>query len=451
MVLQIYNTLTRKKEEFKPLKGKKVNLFCCGPTSYGYIHIGNACTYTRFDFIAKYLRYKKFNVFYLQNITDIDDKIIRKAKEEETDWKSVTKKYEKAFYEDLKKLGIDSVNKFANATNYIPEIVSQVKRLVSKGYGYKISDGYYFNVSKFKNYGKLAKRTYEEADDGVSRIDENPEKRNKADFCLWKFKKENEPCWETEINSGRPGWHIEDTAITEKFFGVQYDIHGGGSDLIFPHHEAEIAQMESLSGKPLVKYWIHAGMINMNERKMSKSLGNIISARDLLNKYDPKLIRYFFLSHHYRGLTEFSENLMDNVKNSLQRIQDFILKLKTGKDTKESDKLLGKAKEEFIQQLDDDFNTPQALAVLFNLIRDLNKIENGGKKVLRFLKDTNQFFGFLELKEEKIPKEISELVKKREKAREEKNFAESDKLRKLIKEKGYIIEDTEDKPIIKKE
>ncbi|MEK6936890.1 MAG: cysteine--tRNA ligase [Nanoarchaeota archaeon] len=450
MQLQIYNTLTRKKEVFKPLKGNKINLFCCGPTTYGFIHIGNACTYTRFDFIVKYLRYRKFNVFYLMNITDIDDKIIKKAKEENTDWKSVTKKYEKAFYEDIKILGIDSADKFANATDYIPEIVSQVKRLVSNYYGYKISDGYYFDASKFKEYGKLAKRTYTEADDGVSRIDENPEKRNKADFCLWKFKKGNDPFWETELGAGRPGWHIEDTAITEKFFGPQYDIHGGGSDLIFPHHEAEIAQMESISGKPLVRYWMHAGMINMNERKMSKSLGNIVSARDLLSKYGSKLIRYLFLSNHYRSQLGFSEEIMNDIKNSLQRIQEFILKLKKGKDTKESDKLLKKAKEKFIQELDDDLNTPQALAVLFNLIRDLNKIKSGGKRVLKFFEEINEFFGFLEFKEEKIPEEIKDLVQKREKARKENNFKEADKLRNLIKEKGYLIEDTSGKTIVKR-
>ena len=196
MVLKIFNTLTRKKETFKPLKGKKVNFFSCGPTTYNYIHIGNACTYTRFDFIVKYLRYKKYDVFYLQNITDIDDKIINKSKEEKTDWKSLSKKYEQAFYEDLKSLGIDSVDKFANATDYIPQIVSQVKRLVEKGYGYKISDGYYFDISKFKDYGKLARRTVQEADDGVSRIDENPEKRNKSDFCLLKISKPGEPYWE---------------------------------------------------------------------------------------------------------------------------------------------------------------------------------------------------------------------------------------------------------------
>jgi len=450
MVLKLFNTLTRKKETFKPLKGKKVNFFSCGPTTYNYMHLGNASTFTRFDFIVKYLRYRKYNVFYLQNITDIDDKIINKAKEEKTDWKILSKKYENAFYEDIKNLGIDSVTKFANATDYIPQIVSQVKRLVEKGYAYKISDGYYFDVLKFKEYGKLAKRTVQEADDGVSRIDENPEKKNKADFCLWKFKKENEPFWKTELSGGRPGWHIEDTAITESFFGVQYDLHGGGSDIMFPHHEAEIAQMEAISGKPLVKYWMHTGMINMNKRKMSKSLGNITSPRELLNKYGVKLVRFFFLSHHYRSLTDFSEELMEDSKNSLQRIQDFILKLKNGKDTTESNNFLSKYKKEFYSFMDDDLDTPNALTAIFNLIRELNTIESGGKKVLKFLEEINTFFGCLDFENVEITKEIKNLVIKREEARKKKDFKESDRIRDLIKSKGFIIEDTDNKPFIKK-
>ncbi len=450
MVLKLFNTLTRKKEVFKPLYGKKINMFVCGPTTYSYIHIGNAKTYTQFDFIVKYLRFKKYNVFYLQNITDIDDKIISKAKEEKLTWKQLSEKYEKAYFEDIKKLNIDSVTKYASATNYISQIVSQVKRLIENGYAYKISDGYYFDVTKFKDYGKLARRTIQEAEDGVSRIDENSEKRNKADFCLWKFKKENEPYWEMDNFKGRPGWHIEDTAITESFFGAQYDMHGGAVDLIFPHHEAEISQMEAISGKPLVKYWVHTAFLNMKKSKMSKSLGNIISLRDFLGKYDFKLIRYFYLSHNYRSSIEYSEELMNDAKNSLQRIQDFILKLKNGKDTKESNKLLLKYKKEFFKFMDDDLDTPNALAVVFNLIRDLNKINSGGKKVLKFFEEINTFFGFLDFEKLEIPREIKELVKKREEARKKKNFKESDRLRDLIKREGYIIEDTKKEPVIKR-
>src|SRR3989344_4861436 len=325
MGLEVYNTLTRKKEEFVPIKGKKVNLFVCGPTSYDYSHIGHAKTYTQFDFIVKYLRYKKFKIFYLQNITDIDDKIIS--------WKELSTKFEKTFYEDMKNLHINSVNKYARATDYIKEIISQAKRLVKKGYAYKLEDGYYFNLSKFKEYGKLSGRNYEEAEDATTRIDENINKKNKGDFCLWKFSKENEPSWKSSLGNGRPGWHIEDTAITEKFFGSNYDVHGGARDLIFPHHEAEIAQMESISGKkPLVKYWLHTGFLNVKGQKMSKSLGNFFTIRDILKKYSANTLRFLFIQTHYRSAIDFSENSLESAKNSLERLNDFMLKVKTGKD-----------------------------------------------------------------------------------------------------------------------
>src|SRR3989344_235145 len=284
MPLKVYSTLSRKKEIFKPIKKKeqkignfltnspkrgrveeKVNLFVCGPTVYDYAHLGHAKTYTQFDIIVKYLRHKGYKVFYLQNITDIDDKIIKRANEEKIDWKEIVKKYREEYFQDMENLGVNSVNKYANATDYISEIILQVKRLIEKGIAYKIYDGYYFDLTKFKEYGKLAKRKILEKEDAVSRIDENTEKRNSGDFCLWKFRKENEPFWKSELGEGRPGWHIEDTAITEKYFGSQYDVHGGGLDLIFPHHEAEIAQMESISGKkPLVRYWMHPGLLFVN-------------------------------------------------------------------------------------------------------------------------------------------------------------------------------------------
>ena len=290
MVLKLYNTLTRKKEVFKPIKGKEVKIFVCGPTVYDFSHIGHAKTYTQFDLIVKYLRYLGYKVFYLQNLTDIDDKIIKRANEEKNDPLKLAKKFEEEYKKDMLSLGVDSVDKYARATDYIPEIISQVKRLINKGIAYKISDGYYFDLTKFSEYGKLAKRTALEAEDSVSRIDENKEKKNKGDFCLWKFYKPGEPFWESELGKGRPGWHIEDTAITEKEFGPQYDVHGGAVDLIFPHHEAEIAQMESISGKkPLVKYWLHTAFLNIDTKKMSKSKGNFITIRKALKKYSGEI------------------------------------------------------------------------------------------------------------------------------------------------------------------
>ena len=243
MSLKLYNTLTRKKEIFNPINSKKVNMFVCGPTVYDYSHLGHAKTYVQFDIIVKYLRYKGYNVFYLQNITDLDDKIINRAKEEKVDWRKIKDKYEKSFLKDMGNLNVNSVDKYARATDYVKEIISQVKRLIKKGYAYKISDGWYFDLKKNKDYGKLSNRKILEKNDAVSRIDENIEKKNSGDFCLWKFSKPGEPIWKAEIGEGRPGWHIEDTAITEKELGSQYDIHGGATDLIFPHHEAEIAQM----------------------------------------------------------------------------------------------------------------------------------------------------------------------------------------------------------------
>ena len=280
--MQFYNTLTRKKEVFAPIEDGRVNLFVCGPTVYDFPHIGNSKTYIQFDILAKSLRYLGYNVFYLQNITDIDDKILNRAKELGIPPKELAEKYEKIYQEDMRVLGIDSVNKYARATDFIPKIIKQIETLLEKGYAYKIPDGIYFETAKFKNYGKLSGRMELKADDAISRIDEATGKRGWNDFCLWKVEKPGEPSWPSPFGSGRPGWHIEDTAITEANFGPQYDIHGGAVDLIFPHHECEIAQMESASGlEPLVRYWIHTGFLNVDSKKMSKSLGNFKTIRDI--------------------------------------------------------------------------------------------------------------------------------------------------------------------------
>ncbi len=460
-MLKVYNTLTRKKEIFKPIKDKEVKIFVCGPTVYDLAHIGNAKTFTQFDIIIKYLRAKTYKVFYLQNITDIDDKIINKANKEKVNWKEISSKYEKIFLENMKSLGNNAVNKYARATDYIPEIVSQVKRLVDKNIAYKISDGYYFDLNKFKDYGKLAKRTNLEEDDSVSRIDENTEKRNKGDFCLWKFSKLGEPSWETSIGKGRPGWHIEDTAITEKELGVQYDIHGGAIDLILPHHEAEIAQMESISGKkPLVKYWMHVGFLQVNKDKMSKSLGNFWTIKEVLNKYNKQIIRFLFLSTHYRKPLEFTEEALENAKNSLQKLNDLILNLENykskSKDYSKLDSLIKKTKLELEKVMDDDFETPKAITVLFNFIKIINKLiseEKISKKdvesIISFIKEIDIIFGITEEKTN-ISEEVKKLVDQREKARKEKDYKLADKLRNKIKSLGYYIDDTKDGIIIKK-
>src|SRR3989344_889008 len=292
--IKIYNTLSGKKEFIKPLKGKKINLFVCGPTVYDFPHIGNARTYIIFDCFAKYLKQIGFTVFYLQNITDIDDKIIMMAKEKDVEAKDLAIAFEKEYLKSMKALGVTSVAKYARATSHIKEIISQVKRLQEKGYAYKLDDGIYFNIAKFKGYGKLSHRTALQAEDSISRIDYNKNKINRGDFCLWKFEIKGEPRWPAPFGAGRPGWHIEDTAITEKFFGPRYDIHGGGRDIIFPHHEAEVTQMESISGKkPLVKYWMHTGFLTINDQKMSKSLNNSVTIDTFLQRYSVEQLRFW--------------------------------------------------------------------------------------------------------------------------------------------------------------
>lgn len=432
-MLKIYNTLSRKIEEFKPIDGQKVRMFVCGPTVYDLAHLGNAKTYTQFDFIARYLRYRGYEVFYLQNITDIDDKIIKKAAEEKLSWQEISEKFTKEYFEDMKALHNTSVNKYAKATDYIKEIVSQVKVLLDKNFAYQTNDGIYYDVSKFPNYGKLSGRTEADQNAGVSRIDESLDKKNKNDFCLWKFSKPGDPAWKTEIGGGRPGWHIEDTAITEKFFGPQYDLHGGATDLIFPHHEAEIAQMEAASGKsPLVCFWLHTAFLNINSEKMSKSKGNFLTAREVLEKYGYRVLRFFFISNHYRTILDFSEESLDQAKNSLARIDEFISKI----DKNFSDDV-GELKKKVLENLDNDFDTPKALAAVFNFIRK----DKAGRNAYQFFQELNTVFDFFEFKEKEIPEEIKKLLVEREKLRREKKFAEADKIREELKKHGYSAQD----------
>src|SRR3989344_1319948 len=391
MVLKLYNTLTRKKEIFKPLNGTKVNMFTCGITPYDHSHIGHSRVAVTYDLLAKYLKYKGYKVFYLQNITDIDDKIIKRANETGENWKEIPKKYFKEYKELCKKMNVTAVNKYAPATNYIKEIISQVKRLKENGLTYELEDGIYFDISKFKDYGKLSQQPREK----TKRRIKNDKKMNEGDFVLWKFKKEGEPFWKAKIGNGRPGWHIEDTAITEKELGEQYDLHGGGQDLIFPHHEAEIAQMEGITGKkPFVKYWIHNAFVQINKTKMSKSLNNFFTIKEVLEKHDPLILRYALISTHHRSPINFSEELLTTAQNSLDRINEFITNLQNTK----------------------------------------------GKKVIKIEK-FNSTLGIINFKQETIPKQIKELFKEREESRKNKDYNNADKLRDKIKELGYQIDD----------
>lgn len=449
--MEVYNTLASKKEEFKPLKGKNVNLFVCGITPYDYAHIGHAKTYVQFDIIVKYLRHKCYKVFYLQNVTDIDDKIIQRAREKKQKPIDLARNFEKEYLNDMELLGVDSVNKFARATAHITEILKQVKALMDKGFAYILEgDGIYFDLSKFPKYGKLSGRKSNEAEDAVSRIDDSSRKKNKGDFCLWKKSKPDEPSWKDPwFNGGRPGWHIEDTAISEAYLGQQYDIHGGARDLIFPHHEAEIAQQECASGKePFVKYWLHTGFLNVKGQKMAKSLGNFTTIKDALKKYNPKVLRMFYLSAHYRSPIDFSEELLEQAKNSLERLNDFARKVRDSKE-KDDIKLIEKARKQFLKHMDDDFDTPKALAAIFDFVKEVNK-KGGGKKSYELMLEFDKIFGILETKEEKIPTEINKLILERENARNEKDYKKADEIRKDLDGRGYVLEDNEEGTTVKK-
>lgn len=454
-------------------------MFVCGPTVYDYPHIGHARTYLAFDIIVRYLKSQKIPIFYLQNITDIDDKIIARAKEKGVPPPALAKKFEKEYYKTEKQLGI-KVTKHARATEHIKQIVKQVRTLVKKGHAYKIDgDGYYFDISTFPDYGKLSGRTTLQAEDAVSRIDESVKKKNKGDFALWKFTHTNsaplpngfgntkaptrivingEPAWRTPLGWGRPGWHIEDTAITEHYFGPQYDMHGGAVDLKFPHHEAEIAQQESASGKkPFVKIWMHTGFLLVNGRKMSKSLNNFITIEDFLKKNSASALRFIVASHHYRSPVDFGNKLAEQAEQALSKIRNFIFKLGLIKSAKKGAKNITEAikssEEKFREAMDDDFNTPIALAAVFEFI---NKIEPNVWKIsakdselaAKFIMGEMSVLGFKFQKKAGIPLKIASLTKRRELYRVHKQFAQADALRKEIKALGYIIEDTPAGPLI---
>jgi len=404
----------------------------------------------------------------VRNVTDVDDKIINRAKELKIPWLELSRKFEREYLSDMKTLNINGVTKYARATAHIKEIISQVKRLLKGGFAYQIEDGIYYDISKFKDYGKLSRRTALMAEDAVSRIDESKGKRNKGDFCLWKFSKSGELKWTPPthhpiIKAGRPGWHIEDTAITEKYFGAQYDIHGGARDLIFPHHEAEIAQMEATSGKkPMVKYWLHTGFLTVKGRKMAKSLKNFVTIRDFLKKYSARILRFFVLSAHYRSQIDYSENKIGQIKNQLERIDEFVTKLKTQSSklkTTTQNLKLDEVKKAFKAAMEDDFNTPKAFAVIFDLINKGNSliVKNkmapaDAREILKFFRKIDKVFNFIfwGRPKKKFPKEILKLVKEREKYRQEGQWKLADEIRQKIKKMGYWVEDTKKGPEIKR-
>lgn len=461
--MKIYNTLTQKKDEFIPVHDGKVGMYVCGPTVYNYIHIGNARPFIVFDVIRRYLKFRGYKVTYVQNLTDIDDKMIKKAKEMGTSVANVAEKFIEEYFKDADALGIERADIHPRATEHIEEIIEIIKKLEENGYAYRIDGDVYYDISKFKDYGKLSHQKLEELQAGA-RVEIDERKKNPLDFALWKAYKEGEPYWESPWGKGRPGWHIECSAMSMKYLGETLDIHAGGADLIFPHHENEIAQSEAATGKPFVKYFMHNGYLFIDKEKMSKSLGNILTVREMLQRYPKEVFRYFMLSAaHYRKPINFSDEQLQASKGALERLHNaqILFEEKYKKDNfrsllnKEDEKMLSnieKFKTEFQEAMDDDFNIPLAIASLFNFVKDVNKyIEKNelAKEPMEEIKKTfKTYLKLLGIQKEKgkeiIEKEISELIEKRQKARAQKNWAEADKIRDKLLEMGIVLEDTKD-------
>jgi len=461
MVLKVYNTLTRRLETFKPRHGKKVQMFVCGQTVYDDAHMGHAKTYVQFDIIARWLRRLGYNLFYVQNITDVDDKIINRAKERSVDPLKLAEQYTLRFLEDMEALGVKkNVDMFPKTTDYIPQMIDQIKTLIEKGYAYVVEGDVYFNVVKFKDYTKLSRMSIDELK--KHRIEPDPRKKNPFDFSLWKKQKLGELAWDSPWGKGRPGWHIEDTAMTWAIFGPQYDLHGGGSEHIFPHHTNEIAQAEAASGKkPFVKYWLHVGMLQIGGVEMHKSLGNFIPIREMLTRYDAEVIRLYYASTHYRKPIEFEEKRMEEPKRELEYLYNTLSNIRNaasneGEEPKELKKLLNETKKNFADAMNNDFNTPLALTHLYALARKANTLVGKQKinsklaeDIINAMQELGNVLGILEKEvptEEELPKEVKELVARREEARNRKEWKKADAIREQIRKLGFVLEDTAEGP-----
>ncbi|MBE3593263.1 MAG: cysteine--tRNA ligase [Thermoanaerobacter sp.] len=457
--MKLYNTLSRTKEELEPLNDKIVNMYVCGPTVYNYIHIGNARAFIVFDTVRRYLEYKGYKVNYVQNFTDIDDKIIKRAQEENVTTKEVAEKYIDEYFKDADNLGIKRATVHPKATEHIEDIIEFIKILIDKGYAYVVNGNVYFETAKFKDYGKLSHKNIEELQAGA-RIEINEEKKNPLDFVLWKAQKPGEPAWDSPWGKGRPGWHIECSVMSTKYLGKTLDIHAGGPDLVFPHHENEIAQSEAAYEQPFSKYWMHIGYLNINNEKMSKSKGNFFTVREITEKYNPEVLRLFMLMAHYRSPINFSLDLMEQANSAYERLLNALANLKhlanVCKDeglNEEEKKLMEKFEEykkEFEEAMDDDFNTADAISVLFEMAKtsNANLSGNSSKKLVEYILDM-----FLKLSEvlglsyrgveaELNDEEILALIEERQKARKEKNWKLADEIRDRLREKGIILEDT---------
>ena len=455
--MKIFNTMTRRKEEFVPIDKNEVKIYACGPTVYNYIHIGNARPLCVFDVLRRYLEYRGYNVRFVQNFTDVDDKIIKRANEEGLSFEEVSKKYIKEFWTDAHGLNFKDATVHPKATENIDEIINIIKTLEEKGYAYAVDGDVYYRTLKFKDYGKLSHQPIEDLQSGA-RIAIGEKKENPLDFALWKAAKEGEPYWDSPWGKGRPGWHIECSAMNKRYLGDSIDIHCGGKDLVFPHHENEIAQSEAANDAPFAKYWMHNGYINVDNVKMSKSLGNFKTVREIANVYGYEVIRYFLISSHYRSPINYSIDIIEQCQSALDRLYtcreslDFAIKNAKSDidDDEEILKLIASAKDEFIKAMDDDLNTADGIAAVFNLVSTINTEIINKEVSLNVCKKAAEMFdeltGVLGLlynrKSNDIDDNIEKLIEQRQTARANKDWATADKIRDELKAKGIILKDT---------
>lgn len=452
-MIKLYNTLTRRKEEFKPITEGQVKMYSCGPTVYNFFHLGNARPFIVFDCLRNFFEYMGYNVTFVQNFTDVDDKLIKKAKEENSTVGEIADKYIKEYYVDAQGLGIKKASVHPRATENIDAIIDIIKTLIEKGHAYNVDGDVYFSTKSFKDYGKLSHQPLDDLESGV-RKELEAGKRDPMDFALWKKRKDDEIGWESPWGIGRPGWHIECSAMVNRYLGKTIDIHSGGFDLIFPHHENEIAQSECANDAPFANYWLHNGFINVNNEKMSKSLGNFFTVRDIAAKYDYEVIRFFMLSAHYRSPINFCDELMDAAKTGLERMYNCLDNLEHLSKSAESRELnqeiktaMEGYKAKFIAAMEDDLNTADAISVLFETVRYVNSAKDMSAEDVAccydMLKELGRVLGLLQKeKNTDISAEVEALIAERTEARKNKDWSKSDEIRDKLKEMGVVIEDT---------
>jgi len=456
--MKIYNTLTRKKEEFVPIEPGKVRIYVCGPTVYNLIHIGNARPMIVFDTVRRYFEYKNYQVNFVSNFTDVDDKIIKKAQEEGTESSVISERYIAECKKDMEGMNIRPATSHPLATQEIDGMIEMIATLIEKGFAYAVNGTVYFRTRKFPGYGKLSGKNLDDLRSGNRSllVTGEEQKEDPLDFVLWKPKKEREPYWESPWGQGRPGWHIECSVMSRKYLGDQIDIHGGGEDLVFPHHENEIAQSEAAGGKEFSKYWMHNAFLNIDNKKMSKSLGNFFTVRDISEKYDLQVLRFFMLSAHYRSPLNFSAELMESSKNGLERIVTAVGKLKDLRGRAPEGAMCAEEKEQieayvkkFEEAMDDDFNTADAISAIFELVKYANTktMDQAGQEIVSYLHQTLRglcdIMGIVtDVQEELLDQEIEEMIEARQAARKARDFSKADAIRTELLEKGIVLEDT---------